>query len=114
MKRFSMMLIAVVTLLMAASFAFAAEPALDASGNQIEVTFVPPALESPFYMQCINAATPYAEKWGWKLTVMAPDDTKDYNGQVEICEDLIQRGVDGLIICSLDVTAFVTAILSAI
>jgi ribose transport system substrate-binding protein len=114
MKRFSLVLLfSVVMSFLVAGCSFAAEPALDASGNQIEVTFVPPALESPFYMQCINAATPYAEKWGWKLTVMAPDDTKDYNGQVEICEDLIQRGVDGLIICSLDVNAIVTAIISA-
>jgi ribose transport system substrate-binding protein len=113
MRRFSSMLLVAAMLFLTAGCAFAADPALDASGNQIEVAFVPPALESPFYQQCIDAARPYAEKWGWKLTVMAPDNTEDYNGQVEICEDLIQRGVDGLIICSLDVNSIVSAIISA-
>jgi ABC-type sugar transport system substrate-binding protein len=113
MKRLFSVFLALTVALVLGGSAFAAAPALDASGNQIEVAFVPPALESPFYQQCIDAAKPYADQWGWKLTVLAPDNTEDYNGQVKICEDLIQRGVDGLIICSLDVNAIVSGIITA-
>ena len=55
------------------------------------IAFLPPAMISPYYASCINGAKP----------------------QVQLVEDMIARGVDGIIICAINTDAIVTAVKKA-
>ena len=66
------------------------------------IAFLPPAMISPYYASCINGAKPQAEALGYELLVSAPDSESDYASQVQLVEDMIARGVDGIIICAIN------------
>ena len=68
---------------------------------------------SPYYASCINGAKPQAEALGYELLVSAPDSESDYASQVQLVEDMIARGVDGIIICAINTDAIVTAVKKA-
>lgn len=90
-----------------------AGPGRDATGNQLELALVPPAMVSPFYAAVISGARPEAEKLGYKLTVLSTERDDDAAGQVKIVEDLVQRGVAGIAICAHDDKAIVSAVIKA-
>ena len=77
------------------------------------IAFLPPAMISPYYASCINGAKPQAEALGYELLVSAPDSESDYASQVQLVEDMIARGVDGIIICAINTDAIVTAVKKA-
>lgn len=54
-----------------------------------------------------------AEALGYELLVSAPDSESDYASQVQLVEDMIARGVDGIIICAINTDAIVTAVKKA-
>jgi ribose transport system substrate-binding protein len=77
------------------------------------LAFLPPAMISPYYASCIAGAKPAAEELGYELLVVAPNSESDYAAQVQIAEDMIARGVDGIILCAINTDAIVTAVKKA-
>ena len=78
------------------------------------IAFLPPAMISPYYASCINGAKPQAEALGYELLVSAPDSESDYASQVQLVEDMIARGVDGIIICAINTDAIVIELIRGI
>ena len=74
------------------------------------IAFLPPAMTSPYYASCISGATPVAEELGYELLVSAPQSESDYAAQVQLVEDMLTRGVDGIILCAINTDAIVTAV----
>ncbi|MCL1854832.1 MAG: sugar ABC transporter substrate-binding protein [Clostridia bacterium] len=78
-----------------------------------EIAFLPPAMTSPFYASCIVGATPVAEAAGYTLTLMAPEVESDYAGQMQLLEDMITKGVAGIVVCGINQDALVSGIKKA-
>ncbi len=102
MKRASRVLVLVLVLMAAAGLAF--------SQAVKEIAFLPPAMISPYYASCIKGAEPVAKALGYKLVVASPEKESDYDSQVRLVEDMITRGVSGVILCAINSDAIVTAV----
>lgn len=77
------------------------------------IAFLPPAMISPYYASCINGAKPVAEELGYELLVTAPESESDYAAQVQLMEDMVNRGVDGIVVCAINTDAIVTGVKAA-
>lgn len=77
------------------------------------IAFLPPAMTSPYYASCIAGAEPVAKELGYDFKVAAPQTESDYAAQVQLVEDMITLGVDGIILCAINTDAIVTAVLKA-
>ena len=99
----------------AASDAPAVSSADTDTGTEVTKTiaFLPPAMISPYYASCIAGAKPTAESLGYEIVVGAPESESDYAAQVQLVEDMITRGVDGIILCAINTDAIVTAVQKA-
>ena len=85
-----------------------------AQGTKVkEIAFLPPAMISPYYASCIKGAEPVAKALGYKLVVASPEKESDYDSQVRLVEDMITRGVSGIILCAINADAIVTAVKKA-
>lgn len=106
MKRIvSLMIVLALVLAMALSVASAEE--------KKSIAFLPPAMISPYYATCIAGAEPVAEELGYELLVAAPPSESDYAGQIQLVEDMLARGVAGIIVCAINTDAIVTAVKKA-
>lgn len=105
MKRIVALMVILVLVLSLASVSFADE--------KKSIAFLPPAMISPYYASCISGAEPVAEELGYELLVAAPAAESDYAGQVQLVEDMLARGVDGIIVCAINTDAIVTAVKKA-
>jgi ribose transport system substrate-binding protein len=103
MKRASKMLLLVLVITMTSGSVFAQ------SGAK-EIAFLPPAMISPYYASCIKGAQPVAQSLGYKLLIASPEKESDYDAQVRLVEDMITRGVKGVILCAINADAIVTAV----
>ncbi len=89
-------------------FALLASAVLTAGGASetskakvFSVAMVPPALVSPYFIECGNAAKEAAAKYpGMQFTLLAPPDETKVDKQINILEDLIQKKVDVILISS--------------
>lgn len=87
-----------------------------ASGAKEEtkkIALVPPAMISPYYASVISGAQEAVDRLGYELVTLAPESESDYIAQVQIVEDLIIQGVDGLILCAINSDAIVSAVKKA-
>jgi ribose transport system substrate-binding protein len=92
----------------------AEEPAEQpAEGETKTIAFLPPAMISPYYASAIAGAEPRAKELGYEFVVAAPESESDYAQQVQLVEDMITRGVDGIILCAINTDAIVTAVQKA-
>lgn len=82
-------------------------------GTKKEIAFLPPAMTSPFYASCIEGAKETADKLGYTLVVTAPEKESDYAAQVQLCEDMITRGVAGIMICAINTDAITSGVKKA-
>ena len=89
------------------------EDTAEATGEAKTIALVPPALTSPYYQSVISGAEEAVEELGWTLVTQAPETEDDYASQVQIVEDLITQGVDGIVICAINSEAITTAIKEA-
>jgi ribose transport system substrate-binding protein len=65
------------------------------------VAMVPPALVSPYFIECGNAAKEAAGKYpNMQFTLLAPSDETKVDQQISIIETLIQKKVDVILISS--------------
>lgn len=89
----------------------APEPGKEAAtGKQVVVGLVSPALSSMFHVALIKDAQDEAEKLGWKLDSLAPDRETNFAAQINMVEALVQRKVDAISICAINVDAVVGAV----
>lgn len=77
------------------------------------IALVPPAMISPYYQSVISGAEEACDELGIELLTLAPASESDYAEQVQIVEDMITQGVDGIILCAINADAIVTAVKSA-
>lgn len=84
-----------------------------ADENGKTYAFVPPSMISPYYKSVLDGAQATAEELGIELVTVAPESESDYAAQVQIIEDQITQGVDGLIVCAINSDAVIAAIQKA-
>jgi ribose transport system substrate-binding protein len=82
----------------------------EAKTGQIEVGLISPAKTSTFHVTLAQGASAEAKAYGWMLDDLAPQRESDFAAQVNIVEDLIQRGVDAISVCSINDKAIAGAI----
>ncbi len=81
-----------------------------AARKKIEVAMISPALTSTFYIATNAGATEVAKELGWNLYKLAPDRETNFQAQVSMAEDMIQRNVDAIAICAINDKAIVAAV----
>lgn len=71
-----------------------------ASGGEekLKIGFIPLTLNNEFFITMVKAAEEKAEELGVQLDVQATDQHADASAQLEIVENMITSGVDGIII----------------
>ncbi|MDI9440438.1 MAG: sugar ABC transporter substrate-binding protein [Limnochordia bacterium] len=80
------------------------------AADKIEVAMISPALTSTFYLATNQGATEMAEELGWQLYKLAPDRESNFQAQVAMVEDMIQRNVDAIALCAINDKAVVGAV----
>ena len=90
MKKLLSILIALVMLLSVAAFAQAEEP--------LKVGFSLPLMTFPFYVRMYEQFMEEAEQRGWEVTFV--DGNLDAGTQMNGCQDLINSGVDVMVIAT--------------
>ncbi|MDD3338569.1 MAG: sugar ABC transporter substrate-binding protein [Lachnospiraceae bacterium] len=83
------------------------------SGGDKTIALVPPAMISPYYKSVISGAQEECDAKGYELKTLAPQSESDYASQVQIVEDMISQGVDGIILCAINADAIVSAVKKA-
>ena len=78
-----------------------------------DVAFVPPGMVSPFYAGVISGAKPAADKLGYKFVIVAPERESDFAGQARIVEDMVERKVQGIALCAINIEAVGAAVKKA-
>ena len=71
---------------------------------------ISPALTSTFYIATNAGATEVAKELGWNLYKLAPDRETNFQAQVSMVEDMIQRNVDAIALCAINDKAIVAAV----
>jgi ribose transport system substrate-binding protein len=90
---------AVVTaVLVVAAFAFRSASTASVEGRTLTIAFVPKALNSPFWAAMESAAIREAEAQNVELVALAADRETDVERQYQIIENLIQQGVDAILL----------------
>ncbi len=83
------------------------------SEDQLKIAFIPKSFTDPFWLDAIVGAELAAEKWGVKLMVNSPSDDTKVVEQVQIVENMIQLGLDGIVLAPSDSDALLSAVLKA-
>jgi ribose/xylose/arabinose/galactoside ABC-type transport system permease subunit/ABC-type sugar transport system substrate-binding protein len=84
--------------LVAAAFAYRSALRSPAEDEHVTVAFVPKALNSPFWAAMEAAAVREADKQNVHLVSLAADRETDVERQYQIIENLIQQGVDAILL----------------
>jgi ribose transport system substrate-binding protein len=77
------------------------------------VALVPKTMNNPFFVDMVRGAQAAADSLGVQLVVQAPERELDPNGQMQIVENLLQRGVKVLAIVPNGSREVVPAVLKA-
>jgi ribose transport system permease protein len=99
-RRYRKWLIAgvVSAILVVAAFGFRSSSTGPANQQDLTVAFVPKALNSPFWAAMELAAAREAEAQNVQLVALAADRETDVERQYQIIENLIQQGVDAILL----------------
>jgi ribose/xylose/arabinose/galactoside ABC-type transport system permease subunit/ABC-type sugar transport system substrate-binding protein len=84
--------------LVVAAFAFRSASRMPAEEESLTIAFVPKALNSPFWAAMESAAEREAEAQRVHLVSLAADRETDVERQYQIIENLIQQGVDAILL----------------
>jgi len=104
---------AVTVALVLAAFGFRAASTGPVEERDLTVAFVPKALNSPFWAAMESAAAREAEEQNIHLVSLAADRETDVERQYQIIENLIQQGVDAILLAPAGSKELVTAIRKA-
>jgi len=85
----------------------------DDTPEQLTFALLPPAMISPYYAQILGAAQERADELGIELIILAPQSESDYLAQMQIVDDVITQGVDGIILCAINTDAIVASVRNA-
>lgn len=77
------------------------------------IGFIPPGTISPFYAEVIAGAQPACDMSGFKLDVESPQHEDDFVGMLHVVDDVLQRGPQGVCLCSTDGPTLIGAIQKA-
>ncbi len=88
----------VSVVLVMAAFSYRAASTSSEEEQTLTVAFVPKALNSPFWAAMEAAALEEAEASGIRLVSLAADRETDVERQYQIIENLIQQGVDAILL----------------
>ncbi len=80
------------------------------AGRVISIAIVPKALTGEYWARCKRGAMKAQEEFGVRVDFIGPPSEVDVDKQVEIVENLISRGVDGIGISPCDGDALVPVI----
>ncbi len=83
------------------------------SEGRLTVAFIPKSFSDPFWLDAIAGAERAAEELGVELLVSGTKDETQVVEQVQIVEDMIQLGLDGIVLAPSDSDALVSAVLKA-
>jgi ribose transport system permease protein len=103
----------ITVVLVLAALAFRAASTQPAEEQVLTVAFVPKALNSPFWAAMESAAAREAEEQDIHLVSLAADRETDVERQYQIIENLIQQGVDAILLAPAGSKELVTAIRKA-
>jgi ribose/xylose/arabinose/galactoside ABC-type transport system permease subunit/ABC-type sugar transport system substrate-binding protein len=103
----------VTVILVLAAMAFRAASTDSVEEGALTVAFVPKALNSPFWAAMETAAAREAEEQRVHLVSLAADRETDVERQYQIIENLIQQGVDAILLAPAGSKELVTAIRKA-
>ncbi len=84
-----------------------------ASDGRLTVAFIPKSFTDPFWLDTIAGAERAARELGVELLVSSTKDETQVVEQVQIVENMILRGVDGIVLAPSDSDALVAAVLKA-
>ncbi|MBI5834340.1 MAG: substrate-binding domain-containing protein [Armatimonadetes bacterium] len=83
------------------------------SPKELKLALVVKTRNNPFFTPMIEAAEAEAKKLGVKLDVQAPPQESDKERQFALCQDVVAKGVDALLIAPADSKAIVPALKAA-
>lgn len=83
------------------------------AGKKFVIGFVPRAFVSPYFITMGDSVNAAAAEAGIEVQTLAPVDQKDIEGQINMIEDLTQKGVDMLAVALNDPKAAVPSLLEA-
>jgi ABC-type sugar transport system substrate-binding protein len=78
-----------------------------AAEKKLTIGFTPPSFVSPYWTYIVEAAKQEAAKQGVDIIVTAPRDHTDFDGQIRILEDFVQKKVDAIVMGVVDKAAVV-------
>ena len=81
--------------------------------KELKLALVVKTRNNPFFTPMIEAAEAEAKKLGAKLEVQAPPQESDKERQFALCQDVVAKGVDALLIAPADSKAIVPALKAA-
>ncbi len=104
----------ILTALVGLALSFISPPASQTKGKQWHIAIVPKALTGEYWVRCKKGAEAAAKQFGVKLTFVGPSAETEVDKQIDIIENLLTRGVDGLGVSPCDGKALVPVIEKAI
>jgi len=84
-----------------------------AGGDKLQVALVMKDLVNPFFLDMKDGGQAAADEYGVEFSYYAPEKYAVEN-QIRIMEDLIQKGVDGIVICPIDGDGIVSGVERAV
>jgi ABC-type sugar transport system substrate-binding protein len=78
--------------------------------NQRKVAVIPPALVSPFHVALVDGAVAQATEYDWDIITQAPERETDFEAQVAIVEQAVQRGVDVISVNPVNADAMIVGV----
>ena len=99
-----------VPLLLCSCAAPGPDPAAD---GRLRIAFISKSYTDPFWLDAIDGAQRAAEESGVELLLHAAKDETHVVEQVQIVENMIQVGVDGIVLAPCDSNALAPAVLKA-
>jgi ABC-type sugar transport system substrate-binding protein len=105
----------ILLLLMAAACTSKDEQGSSVSGvyEDAQIAVIFPALVSPFHVAVQEGAIQQADDYGWQLISQSPQRETDFEAQVAIVEQVVQRGVDVISVNPISSDAMITGVLAA-
>lgn len=77
------------------------------------IAFVPPSFTSPFHVIMADTARSEAQKLGWTIDVQAPPSENDFVGQVNLVQQLLQKGVEAISVNPMQTESMIAGVKAA-
>lgn len=110
-KVLSIGLILILSLMLGSGLLFAqGQEESQEDSDKLHVALIVKNLTNPFFVYMKWGGEAAANKYDVDYTCLAPEQTGDVDGQIRLMEDLIQKGVDAIVIVPIDSRGIVAGI----